>query len=141
HLGPLVLFWSLSFHAVEEAFDLISEAFEIALHQIIHQICFWRINTTANLKIEGKVAWVANRLEIIANRSEKLTSNFLVDRELRVEFQLTVKRDRTGCGEANIRRTQDQLIDGNQSGTDVVLRLGLLKTEFSQLFDLEDSPD
>src|SRR5438094_536365 len=53
------------------------------------------------------------KLEIVADRSEKLTSNLFVDRELRVELQLAVKRDRAGCGEANIRRPQDQLIDGN----------------------------
>src|SRR5260370_24763019 len=114
---------------------------EIEPDQLVHQICFWPINAASNFKIEGKIAGLADWLKILANRLEELSANFFVDRELRIEFELAVERDRTSRGKAHVGRAQDQLVDSNESGADVVFCLGLLETKLSQLFDLEDLPN
>ena len=83
------------------------------------------------MKIEGKIAGLADWLEILANSFEKPTANIFVDRELGFQFQLAVERDRTGRGEPNVRGAQNQFVDRNHSRTDMVSRLGLLQMELS----------
>src|SRR6266568_4404382 len=46
---------------------------------------------------EGEGMGVSDSLKILPNGLEKLAANSFVDRELRVEFQLAAKCDRTRC--------------------------------------------
>src|SRR4029077_5780588 len=98
------------------------------------------IDGTANLKIDGRIARFVDRLKILANRFEKLATNFVVNRELRMEFQLAVKRNCSRRCETNIRRAQNQFVDCDQARTHMIFCLRLLEIKLSEFFNLKNLP-
>src|SRR5947209_4665909 len=53
-------------------------------------------------------------------------------------MQFAVETDRAGGGQANVRRAQDQLVDCDQAGSDVIFRFRLFQMQLGQFFDLQN---
>lgn len=106
----------------------------------IHQICAWSVDSAAYMKVNGSIPRFINGLKVRANRFEKLATNSVIDCQPRIEFQPAVKRDCATRSQASIRRAQNQLVNRDQSGAQMIFCLGLLQVKLLQFFDLENLP-
>src|SRR5262249_46334849 len=105
----------------------VEQVFQAASNEAIHQICFWPANGAADLERERVVTRLARRREIVTDHFEKLAMDLVINRELRIEIDLAIKRDRAFGRKPNVRRTQNQLVDCGQSWRNMVFRFGLLQ--------------
>src|SRR2546428_14191377 len=96
------------------------------------------VNGPSHLKLNRGIAGFTNRSKILADGFEKLAANLVIDGKLRFESQLSSERHRAGSRHPNIRRTEDELVNRDQSWTDVIFGLGLLKMTLSQLLGLQN---
>src|SRR5438445_5375894 len=96
------------------------------------------VNRPSHLKVDRGITGFANRSKILANGFKKLAANLVIDGKLRFESQLSSERHRAGSRYPNIRRTQDELVNRDQSWTDVIFGLGLLKMKLSQFLNLQN---
>ena len=83
--------------AAKEAADHAAEIAQVATNHFIHQVGFGPLDCSAHFEIDRRVpSRIVERLKIISNRREELTTNFFVERQLRVEVQFACEADRTG---------------------------------------------
>src|SRR6476660_7063520 len=107
----------------------------------VDQICPRPIQTPTDLELHCRVTVFSCWLKIFAKRSVKLTPDLVVNCELGIEMKFSVKIHRARGRQANVRRSQNELIDRDQPGGDVIPGLGLLQMQLCQFFDLENLPE
>src|SRR5262249_18716739 len=78
-----------------------------------------------------------NRVKIVANCSEKLFANSVVDRQLRIELQRPVKADCSQCSELNIGRTQKEFVNRDQPRTEVIFCVCLFEMKLLEFLNLQ----
>ena len=83
-------------------------------------------------------ARVVEAVKVIADCFEKLATNSVVDRKLRIELQRPVKANSARRSEANIWRAQNQLVNRHQPRAHVIFCIRLLQMKFLQFLDLQN---
>src|SRR5205807_1911613 len=92
---------------------------------------------SADFEIDGGISRLLRRLEIRPDRLKKLRANFFIDGQPRIQMEFATETHRAGSGEMNIRRAQDQFVNRHHARGEMVFRLGLIKMQLSEFFDLE----
>ena len=64
--------------------------------------------------------------------------HLVVQSQARIEPQLAPETDRAVRGQKNVGRTQEELVDRDDAGTDVVFHLGLIEVQLHQFVDLQN---
>src|SRR5204862_6205216 len=79
--------------------------------------------------------------KIFANSAKQLAPDFFINREHRIECQFAAQRNGTSGGKAQIRRTQEQLVDQDGVASEMLLCCGLFEVELRTFLALQEWSD
>src|SRR5205814_8833531 len=95
------------------------------------------VQGAADMKLERIMSELGCCNKIFANSAKQLAPDFFINREHGIECEFAAQRNGTSGGKAQIRRTQEQLIDQEGITSEMILCFGWFEVELRQFLDLQ----
>ena len=109
--------------------------------EALHQIGFRVGGRARDMERNLRVARFGSNGKFLAEQSAQSTGQFLVEEEARLKVQIAGGEDRPLCGQDEIFRTQEEILDNDIPGNDTKGAVGFRQAEELEFIDLQDLAD